>query len=116
MGYDVHITRAHDWIESESSPITLDQWSAYVEADAEMSMDGRAVATVDGQPVLEYHNDGLAVWTGYSQHDPRGNMAWFDHRDGRIIVKNPDHEILEKMKQVARELSANVLGDDGETY
>jgi hypothetical protein len=49
-------------------------------------------------------------------HDPRGNKAWFDWRDGCIVVKNPDDEILNKMKQIAVQLRAIVVGDDGEQY
>src|SRR5262249_39798207 len=67
-------------------------------------------------PVIAYQNTGLAVWTAYSGHDPEGNMAWFDYRDGSIVVKNPDDEILAKIKQVASHFKANVVGDDGEFY
>ena len=59
---------------------------------------------------------GLAVWAAYSGHDPQGNQAWFDWRDGRIVVKNPDQEILAKMRQVAAHFRARVMGDDGEEY
>jgi len=41
-------------------------------------------------------------------------MAWFDHRQGQIIVKNPDDEILEKMYLIAKALHARVQSDDGE--
>ncbi len=116
MGYDLHITRAPDWTASESVPITLQEWLAYAEHDPEMRLDGEAVAYVQGKPVLAYQNAGLAVWTAYSRHDPNGNMAWFDYRRGEIVVKNPDEEILRKMKQVAGRLGATVVGDDGETY
>jgi hypothetical protein len=90
MGYDVHITRADDWVDAESKPISLDQWLAYIRSDPEMRLDGCAIAKIDGQPALAYENDGLAVWISYSQHNPNGNMAWFDLRRGRIVVKNPD--------------------------
>lgn len=114
MGYDVHITRADDWSESESNPITLDEWLTYIANDPGMRLDNSAeVETPDG--VLRYENEGLAVWTAYSAHDQNG-MAWFDYRRGQIIVKNPDNEILAKMKQVAAALQAKIIGDDGEFY
>jgi hypothetical protein len=115
MGYDVHLTRAGNWTESESVPITLDEWRQYVAGDAEMRMDNSAEAETDAG-TLRYENEGLAVWTAYSGHDPKGNMAWFDYFKGRIDVKNPDDEILEKMKQIAGALQAKVVGDDGEEY
>ena len=115
MGYDVHITRASDWTESESAPITLDEWLTVVQTDPDMRLDGFAEAgTPEG--MLRYENKGMAVWTKYSGHEVNGNMAWFDYRGGRIVVKNPDEEIRAKMKQLATKLSAKVVGDEGEEY
>jgi hypothetical protein len=104
-----------DWTESESSPITLNEWLAYVEEDPEMRLDKVAVAQLEDGEFLAYENEGLAVWTAYSGHDPNGNMAWFDYRDGEIAVKNPDDEIINKMKTIAERFGATVMGDDGET-
>ena len=39
MGYDVHITRAEHWTESDSTPIGLDEWLSYVGSDPEMRLD-----------------------------------------------------------------------------
>ena len=115
MGYDLHITRADNWFDSETAPISLDEWAAYVAADPEMRMDGFAEAKVDGY-ILRTENDGLAVWVAYSGHGKDGNMAWFDYCDGRIVVKNPDDEIIDKMKRIAAYFHAAVLGDEGEAY
>ena len=115
MGYDLHITRTDEWFDSESSPVTVEEWRAYVAADSEMAMPGYAEAKGEGH-VLRYENEDLAVWTVYSKHGKDGNMAWFDDRDGRIVVKNPDQEIIAKMTAIARHLRANVFGDDGESY
>ncbi len=116
MGYDVHITRADHWTESESAPIALDEWLHYVAGDSEMRLDNYADAEVGGGEILRYENDGLAVWTVYSGHGLNGNMAWFDYRRGSVIVKNPDDEILGKMRRVASALAAKVMGDEGELY
>jgi hypothetical protein len=116
MGYDVHITRADHWTDSEKESIALEEWLAYVEEDPEMRHDRIAVAHVGGKPVLAYENEGLAVWTAYSKHEPEGNMAWFDYSRCRIVVKNPDDEILGKMKRIAAHFDANVVGDEGEHY
>ena len=115
MGYDVHITRAAHWSESESAPITLDEWLAVVNSDPEMRLDGVAhVATPSG--TLRYTNPGLAVWTAYSEHGVDGTKVWFDHRLGMIVVKGPNEEIVGKMKRLAARLSARVFGDEGEEY
>ena len=108
MGYDVHITRADEWTESETAPIELDEWLAYVRSDPEMRLDGAASAALGSGETLTYENEGLAVWTAYSQHERDGNLAWFDHRGGEIVVKNPDEEILDKLRRIAKALRARV--------
>ena len=115
MGYDVHITRTPDWTDSESEPITIEEWLAYVSSDPEMRVDGFAeAATSSGS--LRYENPGLAVWTAWSEHGRDENFAWFDLRHGRVTVKNPDDAILAKMSAIAERLRARVQGDEGEFY
>lgn len=116
MGYDVHITRAESWLDSEESPIPLEEWLEYVQLDPEMRLDGYAEARLPDGHTLRYENAGLSVWVAYSKHARDGNMAWFDFREGCVVVKNPDEEILQKMKEIARALGARVQGDDGERY
>jgi hypothetical protein len=115
VGYDVHITRTADWTLSEEIPISLDEWRAYLEQDPEMRLAGYAEAQV-GDGVLRVESEGLSVWTAYSRDGVGGNMAWFDYRSGEVVVKNPDDEILSKMRQIAERLGAHVIGDDGESY
>src|SRR4051794_30235597 len=100
MGYELHITRAACWTESESAPIALAEWLALVARDPEMRLDNFAEAEVEGG-VLRVEGEGLAVWRAYSRHGAGGNMAWFDFRRGCVTVKNPDREIIGKMKQIA---------------
>ena len=116
MGYDFHITRASEWTDSELVPIRLDEWKAYVASDPEFRMDNFAEAMTPHGETTRYDNEGLAVWTSYSRDKQDGNMAWFDYRRGRIVVKNADDEIREKMKEVARFFGAQVVGDEGEEY
>jgi len=116
MGYDVHITREDDGCESEDNPISLDEWIEYVVGDPEMRRDDVAKIELEGKQTLSYVSPGLSVWTTYSKNKSGGNQAWFDYRHGAIVVKNPDDEILEKMKQIAAALNANVIGDEGELY
>jgi hypothetical protein len=116
MGYDVHITRAKHWVEGNERPISLEKWLAYVDKDPEMELEDVAIGPVKGKSAVAYQNKGLAVWMAYSGHNPKGNKAWFDYRDGCIVVKNPDDEILSKMKRIAAHFRAKVVGDDGELY
>jgi hypothetical protein len=115
MGYDVHITRKRNWFD-DSPEIALGEWLSYVGRDPEMRLDGFAEAALPDGSVLRMESPGLAVWTAYSGHGHRGNMAWFHASQGDIVVKNPDPEILRKMWRIAQALNAKVQGDDGEIY
>jgi hypothetical protein len=114
MGYDIHITRALHWTDSESVPITLDEWKEYVASDAEMRMDGFAEAATTAGETIRYENEGLAVWLPAASHDRGG--GWMDYRNGRIVVKYPDDEMLAKMKRIAAVFNASIMGDEGELY
>ncbi len=116
MGYDIHITRAKSWLDASTQPILLEEWLEYLRSDPEMRLDGRAEARTSEGETVGYENAGLAVWVAYSQDGKDGNHAWFDFRDGRVVVKNPDSEIRRKMSRIAAHFSARVEGDDGEEY
>ena len=99
MGCDLHITRAGDWADAESAPITSEEWLSFVESDPELRLAG------DNGP-------HFAVWSGKSRYpDP-----WFDWSDGQVHTKNPDPALIEKAIQIAEQLGARVVGDDGERY
>jgi hypothetical protein len=110
MGYDIHITRKANWFD-DGPDIPDSEWQTYVAGDPEMTMTGAAEAALPGSAVLRYENSLLAEW-----RRPMGGTVWFDFRRGRVVVKNPDDETVEKMKQVARALRARVQGDEGEFY
>ena len=114
MGYELHITRRPDW--SGGPSIDLDEWHEVVASDPELRLDGAATATTSDGLSISVSSPGLAVWVSYSGHESDGNMAWFDHREGEIVVKNPDEEIISKMIAIAERLGARVRGDDGELY
>jgi hypothetical protein len=116
MGYDVHITRAAEWSASEATPITLDEWLAYVASDPEMRLDGFAETRTPNGQVIRIEGKGLSVWTSWPGEGRGEGHAWMDHRGGRIVVKNPDSAILKKMCSIAEQLGAQVQGDEGETY
>ena len=117
MGYEVHIVRSEEWWDEEGGGISLDEWiEYYVQNNAAMRLDGEAEAqTLDGS-TIRYENEGVAVWGGYSGHQESGDKAWFDYRDGRVVVKNPDSEILRRMHEIASKSGAKVVGDEGEEY
>ncbi|HEX6813198.1 MAG TPA: hypothetical protein VF384_16360 [Planctomycetota bacterium] len=116
MGYEVHITRAAEWLDSETKPITIEEWLAYLASDPEMRLDGFAEARTPEHRTLRLESKGLAVWTAWHGEGRGQGHAWMDHREGRITVKNPDPEMLAKMCTIATQLGAIVQGDEGEPY
>ena len=115
MGYDVHITRREHWADDEQPAIAIGEWLALVGNSQEW--DVANVAEVSGeQSALVYENEGLAVWLAWSGHEESGSKAWFYFRDGNIVVKNPDKEILAKMLELAELLGARVQGEEGEFF
>ncbi len=107
MGYDLHITRAESWINSEETPISLDEWREYVNNDPEIKID----------PVNNHRDDELIVlWFGedgiYNELDDR----WFCWNEGQIYTKNPDNAAMRNMIQIANTLNAKLQGDEDEEY
>jgi hypothetical protein len=116
MGYEVHITRAELWTDSDVVPIRLEEWLAYVEHDPEMRLDGFAEAQTTAGDWIRVDDESMSVWTKWSKHGVGGSMAWFSWFEGGVGVCHPDKEILDKMRQIAAYFHANVIGDDGEKY
>jgi hypothetical protein len=99
MGYDVHITRADDWVDNEAHRIEASEWHALIESDSELRLAG-------------YNGPHFAIWDGHPQDDE----AWLDWHEGNIETKNPDEPLIQKMIEIAGRLRAKVQGDDGEVY
>jgi len=111
MGYDLYITRKADWFE-DGSEISDADWSAYLASDPEMRLTGAAEAALPDGSTLRYENPLLAEWSGHSD----GEVVWFDFRNGNVVVKNPDEEVITKMQEIASKLQARVQGEEGEFY
>ena len=110
MGYDLHITKAEDWTEAGSQPISDAEVKQLVASDQTL-----AVSTTD-----YYDRDGgegeteripAILWT---THPDEEVAFWF--QDGEITAKNPDDATIIKMLEMAERLQAQLLGDDGEVY
>lgn len=99
MGYDLHITRATNWIENERCAIAVEEWLSVIDGDPELKPDPE-------------NGEFAAAW------QPRGSGpgGWFDWYDGNIYTTNPTRAALRKMLAIAERLTALVQGDDGEVY
>lgn len=117
MGFELHITRKQNWFEEEPElNIALTEWLQYVSGDPEFRLDNYAeVELLDGK-TLRAEQEGIAVWTAYSQDGADQNHAWFTYFRGSIFVKNPDQEIINKMVDIAQALSGKVQDDEGTLY
>jgi hypothetical protein len=98
MGYDIHITRAESWTQSQTHQITLEEWLRYVASDAEVQRDPK------NSPA-----DFL-----YLAHPKEPGPLWWSR--GRVYTKNPDKHTFQKMIRIAQKLGARVQGDEGELY
>lgn len=94
MGYDLRITRALDWSENVGHEISVEEWLALVEDDAQLSAD-----PASGPFAARYKSDG-----------------WFDWFEGNVFTTDPDHATVVKMFGIAERLSGAIQGDDGEFY
>jgi hypothetical protein len=101
MGWEIHITRAKHWPDSEKHPITAEEWLALVNADPELVIDPR-----DNGPQC-------ALWLAHWVED---DNPWFDWFKGAINTKHPDRKTLGKALEIARHFGVCVQGDDGGEY
>lgn len=113
MGYDLHITRAECWVESGDHPISLSEWQEIINGDPQLRLEN-AAEMIAPSVNLRYENIGMAVCT--MEDEDEEYPVYFDYRDGRIVVKNPNDQIINKMKEIAEKLNASVIGDEGEIY
>ncbi len=98
MGYDIHITRANDWTDSESTPITREEWLEQVAADSSIGPDPE-----NGEDDFLWLAHPIEPWS----------LWWYR---GEVYTKDPDIHTIKKMAGIARLLHARVQGDDREIY
>lgn len=100
MGYNLHITRAKRWADSQRRPIKAAEWLAIVAEDRELTL-----ASKRGPCFAFWNLEKGADWG-----------PWLNWHSGKIYAKNPDPALVEKMVEIAKNLNATVQGDDGEYY
>lgn len=111
MGYDIHITRADHWTESNDKPITETEWEQYVNSDPQLDV-------VNGINHTSPQGVTLSIGGQFVLLKLEEVNVPFRYTRGRITVTGAgnDDNVLEKMKQIAKALSAKVQGDEGEIY
>ncbi|PJN12357.1 hypothetical protein CG723_04710 [Streptomyces sp. CB01635] len=106
MGYELHMTRASDWLDSEERPISLRDWLEFAHNSAALRQEGHLdLHSVGRQPVFTWGSlDSVAV-----------GLHWCE---GRVILSGahaPGVDLV-GLADLAAELSAKLIGDEGEQY
>lgn len=115
MSYSIDITRKETSCSDEGSEISMDEWLEYVNSDPEMEL--YEYSEDDENVYVNYfRNEGLAVWTKYSEYHVDGKRATFAYRGGTIDLINPIQETVIKAYAIAQSLNAKVKGIGCEEY
>jgi hypothetical protein len=105
MGYQLHITRATDWLDSASNPISQQEWEAFTRSVPGLRPEGWIDwSDLGRQPVFAWTcDDGTVV-----------SLHW---RHGQVLVAGAFSDTATRsLARLAESLNANLLGDEGERY
>ena len=102
MGYEVHITRAEDWTQSQQHSILEKEWLEVVHSDPTLQVSDEDYL---GDGSDERHH--AVVWLAH----PARPQFWYEN--GMVTKKHPDELTLAKMAEIAQKLNARVVDDDG---
>jgi hypothetical protein len=104
MGYELHITRATDWLDSASNPISQQEWEAFTHSVPGLRPEGWIdYSDLGRQPIFSWTcDDGTVV-----------SLCW---RHGEVRVAGASDAATRSLARLAESLNANLLGDDGERY
>jgi hypothetical protein len=100
MGYELHITRAENWFESERDPISFDEWVTFAASSQELGT-GSAMENPYYGLLSE---SGQATW-----------LQWSNHQIS-VGGSGADRSLISAIVKIAAQLSAKVQGDDLEWY
>ncbi|MEV4348655.1 hypothetical protein AB0J83_29715 [Actinoplanes sp. NPDC049596] len=103
MGFEIHITRAIRWPESERFPILGHEVEALVAGEPDLTIPPDAPRRADFCYV---------AWRS-------GIPKWEHHllfREGRLSIKHPELEFVRRMLELGERLDAWVISDDDQPY
>ncbi|HEX7168334.1 MAG TPA: hypothetical protein VF230_15245 [Acidimicrobiales bacterium] len=99
MGYDLHLTRAEEWFDSELVPIPEPEWNAIARSALQVSTH---YAAGEASPVYQFED---------SADSP--TMQW---GHGQVTVWGAGETDIAALVALAERLDARLMGDDSETY
>jgi len=104
MGYELHITRAAEWVDSEEHPIGRDEWATYADQHPDLVSNGS----------VEWADIGRE--TTYDCTDKYGSAVSLSWRRGKVDVYGCNGEDYSKLLAIADGLNARLVGDEDEEY
>ncbi|MFE5143537.1 hypothetical protein ACFRDV_38845 [Streptomyces fagopyri] len=106
MGYELHMTRASDVMNSDECPITFEEWLAFAQDCPVLREDGYLDLVGIGR-------QALFTWIS-----PGGSAVGFHWYEGRVTLSGAHAPGVDRtpLADFAAELSANLIGDDDEHY
>jgi hypothetical protein len=107
LAYDLHITRANEWYESEGNGFSLEELKEYFSGKSGFNYS--KVFSITGPVTVSIEGD-FFIWASEDAE------LSFRYKQGRIIVSGANDDVIEKMKEIAAELCAKVQGDEDEIY
>jgi hypothetical protein len=104
VGYDLHITRADDWIDGEKTPISRQRWKAFAAGEGRLTVGGWFDADIGRQP----------AWTYTSSDGKDFSLSW---RNGIVDVTGRfSDQACRELAGLATALGAQLVGDEGESF
>lgn len=106
----MRITRRANWRTDVGPKIDVEQWLFYVaQHHREFDTTRPGSFQIPGMGTVHVDIEGFVIWTKYS----KGRSVSFNFDGADIFVTDVDAEILRKMCEVARSLSAHVADVTG---
>jgi len=110
MSYDLHITKAENWWQSEENPIKREEIMSLLSSEINFSIKSQMVIR---NPL---NGDEICIPGEYIVWQKDGEELWFRYTGNRIIGQGHCDEDIENLKHIAGILNAKVQGDEGEIY
>jgi hypothetical protein len=106
MAYTISIRRAN------GAKIGIQEWIDYISKDPDFELIQTYKAKSESGLEMNLNIPHSGLWSKHGATVP----FTYRERQGTISVDRPNEITIEKMKQVAVALEANVAGEEGEIY
>ena len=115
MGYELFITRTEDRHDPENNPITQEEWNHFVEnhPDLYFSDDCDITIETNNETGESYERQ---VYPAFHPDFEEYEVALWWRSEGQITQTSPNNRVIYLMAEIAKQLSAYVIGEESERY